>query len=62
MGKVFGDIAAVVSPYFDTMSLSWVNESREFEFKDIYRVQKGQFFSKDRYVVDSMFDTLISLN
>ena len=32
LGKIFGDIAAVVSPVFDTMSLSWVNDSRDFKY------------------------------
>lgn len=61
LGKIFGDIASVVSPAFDPMSLAWADNSRDFEYKDLYREQRGTFFSKDRYVVVSMYETLWSL-
>lgn len=56
-GKLFGDIASVVSPRFDVSTMGWVNEARDWIAEDIYRTQSGVFFSKDRYLVVSMFDT-----
>lgn len=43
------------------MSLAWSDNSRNFEYADLYREQRGTFFSKDRYVVVSMYETLWSL-
>lgn len=38
-----------------------MNEARDWEFDDIYRTQSGVFFSKDRYLVVSMYDTFFTL-
>merc|ERR1712023_392922 len=57
-GKIFGDINNVVTARFDPQSFNWISSYENFEYKHIFQVQEGEFFSKDRYLVVSMYDTL----
>ena len=54
-GKLYGDISGVVAAHFDVLTLSWVNEARDWVYDDLYLEQKGVFFSKDRFVVVSPY-------
>lgn len=60
-GKMFSDITSVVCFSFDPENMNWVKSERDFEYKDIYRIQEGTFFSKDKYVVTSFYDTAWTL-
>ena len=57
-GKIFGDINNVVTSKFDTLSLNWINSNEHFEYKHMFMAEEGEFFSKDRYRVVPMVDTL----
>lgn len=61
LGKMFGDIAAIVAPTFNLRTLHWESEARDFVFEDIYAEQTGSFFTGDRYHVTSMYSTFITL-
>lgn len=57
-GKCFADISCVVCSVFDPQSLNWIKQDGHFKWSDMYREQHGVFFSKDRFHVVSMVDTL----
>lgn len=55
--KLYGDVARVTSNHLIPEHLLWV-PGREFRTEDIFTEVHGVFFTKDRYVVPSMFTTL----
>lgn len=55
--KLYGDVARVTSNHLIPEHLLWV-PGREFRTEDIFAEIHGVFFTKDRYVVPSMFHTL----
>ena len=57
-GKIFADINNIVTAHFDVMSLNWVQSNEIFEYHHMFEGQSGEFFSKDRYYVVPMTDTL----
>ena len=55
--KLYGDVARITSNHMLPEHLLWV-PGREFRTEDIFNEVSGQFFTKDRFVVPSMFSTL----
>ena len=55
--KLYGDVARVTSNHLIPEHLLWV-PGREWRTEDIFAEIHGVFFTKDRYVVPSMFFTL----
>lgn len=51
------DITTITSFHFDPEFMNWIKSDREFTWDDIYVRQEGQFFSKDKYSVDTMVET-----
>jgi len=60
-GKIFADITNIVCFHFDPENLNWVQSDTAFEYNDIFKNVEGKFFSKDRYKVESMYETTLTL-
>lgn len=59
--KMLMDLTTIACFHFDPMNLNWVASQRHFEYADMFVRQTGQFFTNDKYEVDSMIETLWSL-
>ena len=55
--KLYGDVARITSNHMLPEHLLWV-PGREFQTEDWFTVVHGVFFTKDRFVVPSMMNTL----
>jgi hypothetical protein len=55
------DITTITCFHFDVENLNWAPSNKDFEYNDIFVRQKGVFFSKDRFEVDSMVETGMTL-
>lgn len=55
--KLYADIARITSSHLHPEYLLWV-PGREFKFEDMSTNPSGTFFTKDRYLVPSMIQTL----
>jgi ABC-type multidrug transport system fused ATPase/permease subunit len=52
------DITTITCYHFDSEHITWVKSTRDFEYNDIFNRNSGIFFTKDKYEVESMFETL----
>jgi len=55
------DITTIACFHFDPENLNWEGSTRSFEYADVFYVHRGTFFSKDRFEVESMFETQMGL-
>ena len=60
-GKLFSDITSVTCFHFDVENLNWVSSERDFMVDDVWTIREGIFFTKDRFRVDSMMYTIMTL-
>jgi hypothetical protein len=54
--KLYSDITRVTSNHLSFEGMLWV-PGRRWEYEDLFRTTRGQFMTKDRYVVPSMAET-----
>lgn len=60
-GKLFGDITNILCTSFDPLNMNWVQQDHVWQTSDLLYENEGVFISKDRYKVDSMVKTFMTL-
>lgn len=58
--KLYSDVTRVTGNHLAFEGMLWV-PGRQWEFEDLFKESKGQFMTKDRYVVPSIYDSIIKI-